>query len=198
MHTIVLKRTKFLKIMKTTIKFLTVLFLFVSTSSFAQVKLAHINSQEIVALMPEMDSANVKLEKYGKELSDQMQDMQKEFQTKYETYQQKSATWTAAVLESKQKELQDMLTRLEQFQQNAQQTFQMEQQKYYAPIYKKANEAITKVAKAGGYTYVIDLSAGAVIYVDDANAKNISDDVKRELSIPLDKKLPQQQQQPAN
>ena len=72
--------------MKTTIKFLTVLFLFVSTSSFAQVKLAHINSQEIVALMPEMDSANVKLEKYGKELSDQMQDMQKEFQTKYETY----------------------------------------------------------------------------------------------------------------
>ena len=74
----------------------------------------------------------------------------------------------------------------------------MEQQKYYAPIYKKANEAITKVAKAGGYTYVIDLSAGAVIYVDDANAKSISDDVKRELSIPLDKKLPQQQQQPAN
>ena len=53
--------------------------------------------------MPEMDSANVKLEKYGKELSDQMQDMQKEFQTKYETYQQKSATWTAAVIESKQK-----------------------------------------------------------------------------------------------
>ena len=196
--------------MKTTIKFLTVLFLFVSTSSFAQVKLAHINSQEIVALMPEMDSANVKLEKYGKELSDQMQDMQKEFQTKYETYQQKSATWTAAVLESKQKELQDMAQRqeqfqqeamqtsLEQFQQNAQQTFQMEQQKYYAPIYKKANEAITKVAKAGGYTYVIDLSAGAVIYVDDANAKSISDDVKRELSIPLDKKLPQPQQQPAN
>ena len=84
--------------MKKVTKLLAVVLMFVSAQSFAQVKLAHINMQELVALMSESDSANVKLEKYGKELSDQMQDMQKELQGKYETYQQKSGTWTASVL----------------------------------------------------------------------------------------------------
>ena len=164
----------------------------------AQAKFAHLNSQEIITVMPEFTKAQADLDAMSKKYQEEMQRTQEEFNKRYQEFVAQADSLPKTIAERRQKELQDMQTRLEQFQQNAQQTFQMEQQKYYAPIYKKANEAITKVAKAGGYTYVIDLSAGAVIYVDDANAKSISDDVKRELSIPLDKKLPQQQQQPAN
>lgn len=175
--------------MKKVTKLLAVVLMFVSAQSFAQVKLAHVNMQELVALMPESDSANVKLEKYGKELSDQMQDMQKELQGKYETYQQKSGTWTAAVLESKQKELQDMQGRLEQFQQNAQADYQQMNQKLYAPIVKKANDAITKIGKDNSYTYIFDISAGSLIYVSETLSTDIMPMAKKALGIPADKKL---------
>ncbi len=175
--------------MKKVTKLLAVVLMFVSAQSFAQVKLAHVNMQELVALMSESDSANVKLEKYGKELSDQMQDMQKELQGKYETYQQKSGTWTASVLESKQKELQDMQGRLEQFQQNAQNDYQQMNQKLYAPIVKKANDAVSKIGKENAYTYIFDLSGGSLIYVSESLSTDLMPLAKKALGIPADKKL---------
>ena len=87
-------------------------------TAFAQtLKFGHINSQELIGLMPERDSALVKLQSYTQELEDTIAEMQQEYQTKYNTYQQRQATWSAAVLESKQRELIELQQRLEQFSQ---------------------------------------------------------------------------------
>ena len=94
--------------MKNVTKFLALVMVLFATQSFAQTKLGHINMQELVALMPERDSAVIKIQNYAKELDETMQGMQQEFNTKLQTYQQKNATWTAAILEAKTKELQEM------------------------------------------------------------------------------------------
>ena len=94
--------------MKNVTKFLAIAMVFFATQAFAQVKIGHININELVELMPERDSAVVKLQNYAKELDETMQGMQQEFNTKLQTYQQKNATWTAAILEAKTKELQEM------------------------------------------------------------------------------------------
>ena len=107
--------------MKNVTKFLALVMVLFATQSFAQTKIGHINMQELINLMPERDSAVIKLENYAKDLDETMQGMQQEFNTKYQTYQQKSGTWTAAILEAKTKELQEMQDRLQMFQQNAQQ-----------------------------------------------------------------------------
>lgn len=177
--------------MKKITKFLALALVFVSTQSFAQnLKFGHVNLQEIVALMTETDSANVKLEKFGKDLSETMEGMQTEFQNKYQAYQQKYQTWTAAVLESKQKELQDMETRLQQFQQNAQGEYQQMQQQLFAPIFKKANEAIDKIGKDNGYIYIFDTSVGNILYINDSQSTDITSLAKKALNISPDKKLP--------
>ena len=76
--------------------------LFSSVSSFAQeLKFGHVNMQEIILLMDEMDSAQVVLEKFGKELQETFVSMQNEFQSKVNTYQQMSANWTPAVIDRK-------------------------------------------------------------------------------------------------
>ncbi len=157
-------------------------------------KFGHINLQETVYLMSEMDSAIVTLEKYSKDLQETFVSMQNEFQSKYNTYQQMSANWTPVVLQAKEKELQEMQQRLQQFEQSAQTELQQKQQEILAPIYKKANEALTKVGKANGFTYVFDISTATIPYVNDAVSINVSDMVKKELNIPLDKKLPKNTQ----
>ena len=139
--------------------------------------------------MDERDSAVVKLQNYEKELVETMQGMQQEFNTKYQTYQQKNATWTAAILEAKTKELQEMQDRLQMFQQNAQQEMGQLQQTLYAPIFDKANKAVEKVGTDGNFTYVIDLSAGALIF-KGASSIDLLPQVKAELGIPASKTTP--------
>ncbi len=177
--------------MKKVTKILALLMVLFATQSFAQTKIGHINMQELINLMPERDSAVVKLEKYAKELDETMQGMQQEFNTKYQTYQQKSATWTAAVLEDKTKELQGMQERLQAFQQNAQQEMGQLQQQLYAPIFEKANKAIEKVGTEGGFTYVIDLSVGVVIFKGESSI-DLLPMAKKELGIPAEKVAPSQ------
>ncbi len=184
--------------MKNVTKILALVMVLFATQSFAQTKLGHINMQELINLMPERDSAVIKLENYAKELDETMQGMQQEFNTKYQTYQQKSATWTAAILEAKTKELQEMQERLQMFQQNAQQEMGQLQQTLYAPVFDKANKAIEKIGTDGGFTYIIDLSAGAVIF-KGASSIDLLPMAKAELGIPASKVAPTQlaPQQPA-
>ena len=184
--------------MKKVTKILALVMVLFATQSFAQTKLGHINMQELINLMPERDSAVIKLESFAKDLDETMQGMQQEFNTKYQTYQQKSATWTASILEAKTKELQEMQERLQMFQQNAQQEMGQLQQQLYAPVFEKANKAIEKIATEGDFTYIIDLAAGAVIF-RGANSIDLLPLAKQELGIPANKVAPTQlaPQQPA-
>ena len=163
-----------------------------SISASAQIKAGHINTSEIISLMSERDSAMVKLQAYQADLLETMQGMQDEFNTKYAEFQKKANDWAPVVLEAKQKELQELDTRFQQFQQSAQQDFQQMQNTLMAPVVEKARVAIEKVAKANGLTYVFDLSAGALIYFDDASSLDMLPLVKKELGVPADKVAPTQ------
>ena len=164
----------------------------IGTSSAQNLKFGHINSQELISLMPERDSALIKLQDYTNELEQTITEMQQEYQTKYNTYQQKQATWTAAVLEAKQRELIGIQQRLEQFSQGAQQEYQQMQQILLSPVFQKANEAIAKVAKDNGFALIFDLSVGGVIYYDEQISVNILPMAKSELGIPAEKVAPTQ------
>lgn len=155
-------------------------------------KFGHINSQEVISLMTEMDSARVHLEAYRVEMADEMQGMQDEYYAKYNVYQQKQATWTPALKESKERELQEIVQSLQQFEKSVQQEMQNVQQNLMAPVYKKAQEAINKVAKENNMTYVYDLSSGALIYWDETVSMNLLELVKKELGIPAEKVAPTQ------
>lgn len=166
-----------------------------STISAQDVKFGNVDLQSVIYLMSEMDSATTVLQKYGNDLQETFVSMQNEFQSKLNTYQQMNANWTPAVLQAKEKELQEMEQRIQQFQQSAQQEMQQKQQEMVAPIYQKANAAVGKVGKANGFTFIFDTSASNIPYINSAVCIDVTDMVKKELSIPLDKKLAPQQQQ---
>ena len=91
-----------------------------SLSASAQ-KFAHVNFNELVMLMPAADSARAQIAASQQEAQDTYKSMTDEFQVKYQQYQQKSSTWTPAIRESKEKELQDIQTRIQDFDQSIQQ-----------------------------------------------------------------------------
>ena len=123
---------------------------FVLVAAFAQ-KFAHVNFQELVYLMPEMDAARETMNASQQEAQETFQVMVDEYNSKMSQYQQKASTWTAAILESKQKELADIEQRVQEFQQSIQMELQQQEQNLMAPIQQKAQETVAKLAKEGGY-----------------------------------------------
>lgn len=170
--------------MKKTLGILLVVVLVSTSSIFAQkdLKFGHINSSELLSVMPERDSARTELQSYSQMLQQELEAMQVEYQQKVTIYLEKQETYSDLVRQSKEAEFQEMQQRIQGFQQTAQQDLQQKEAELFQPIMDKAQAAIEKVAKANGFTYIFDLSAGGVVYFSDQSI-DILPLVKKELGI---------------
>ena len=66
------------------------------------------------------------------------------------------------------------------------------QQTLMTPIYQKAQEAINKIGKDNNLLYIFGTSAGAIIYMDEAQCMNLLPLAKAALGIPAEKVAPSQ------
>ena len=122
---------------------LTVLFALAGQNVMAQnLKFGHMNSDELIQTLPEYDSANVKLEKFRKELVNDLELMSVELNNKSDAYNKESKNLTEIVKQTKEQELVDMNRRIQEFQTNAQQQLQDKQVELFQPIYAKVDKAI--------------------------------------------------------
>ena len=161
----------------------------------AQTKIGHVNFNELVTLLPEMDGVRETMNAANKEAEETFQDMYKEYQAKTQEYQQKESTWSASVKETKAKNIADLEGRLQEFQQNISQELQQQQQQLTAPLVQKVQDGIKKIAKAAGVTVVLDTTS--MLYVDEASTVNLMDAARKELGIPADRTIESLQQQMA-
>ena len=152
-------------------------------SSVSAQKFARINMQEVVTVMPEFAEAEKNLESFGKDLQEQMEQIQVEFNNKLADFQKNQATMADSIKQMKQQELEQLQQRFGEFQQIAQQDFQKKQAELIEPVQKKAQEAINKVAKANGYIVVFDTSVQTLAYLDEAQVVDIAALVKKELGV---------------
>ncbi len=148
----------------------------------AQVKIAHVNTADIMEVMPERSKVEKDLEKYYSDLEQQLQTMAKEYQTKMQDYEANQATMSNLVKQSKEKEIIDLQNRIQQFQDNAQTDFAAKREKLLTPLLEKIQNAINVVGKEKGYTYIIDLATGAVVY-HGTDAVDLTPAVKAKLGI---------------
>ena len=166
--------------------FIIALAAFATLSASAQT-FGRVNFSELVALMPEMDQAREVIAASQKEAEETYSAMVEEYQSKLSQYQQKQATWTAAIRESKEKELYDMQNRIQEFQQNIAQELQQQQSQLQAPIYEKANKAVQEIAKAKKLTALFD--ATQALYFDENAVVDLTAEARKALGIAEDRTL---------
>lgn len=151
-------------------------------SAFAQ-KIGHINSNDLLMAMPERATIETEIQNHAKQLETQLTTMQRELETKYQDFQAKESLMTEAIREDKIKELTSLEQRLNDFQERAQADLQKKEQQLTEPLITKAKNAINKVAKENGYTYIIDSGIGFILYIDETSGEDIMPLVKKELGL---------------
>lgn len=162
----------------------TLVFVTVALFSFnlqAQDKFGHIDSSEILALMPETKNAEQAIQNYAVELENQLKAMYSEYETKLAEYTDGEKLMTDVVKQSKITNLEDLQLRINQFQQNSQNDLQKRRNDALKPILEKAQNAVNEVAQENGYTYIFDISTGTVVFKTDAN--DITALVKAKLGV---------------
>ncbi|MFI3330588.1 MAG: OmpH family outer membrane protein [Rikenellaceae bacterium] len=153
-----------------------------ATAAFAQ-KFGYINSQDLISVMPERVEVETKLEALSKELTEQLEAIQVEYNNKAQELQKNRSLWSASVIQLKERELQTLQQRFGEFQQTAQQDMQNMQTQLMAPVVTKAEAAITKISEANGLTAVFDVSSGALAYYNKATMQDVLPLVKKEMGI---------------
>lgn len=168
--------------MKNMIKLVAVAaFMLAAMSVSAQVKLGHINTQELIQAMPETAEARKTLETKQTEIENELTNMQESFRTKLEEYSKSAETMSDVIRASKEQELQELQQRIQNFQQLAVDNLRSTEQELFQPIMDKALNAIKEVGKENGFTYVFDLNAG-ILYFSD-NTEDILPLVKKKLGL---------------
>ncbi|MBU3713437.1 MAG: OmpH family outer membrane protein [Ferruginibacter sp.] len=122
----------------------------------AQNKTGYINTEELIAAMPEAEKAEAELKEYQTSLAQQGQDMMKELNDKDSIFVKDSLKLSPSMKEIKKNELVSLYQRVQSWNQQAQEMYQQEAQKKIIPIRNKAFEAIRAVAKESGYAYILD------------------------------------------
>lgn len=169
--------------MKKTLIVILVAILAMGGTAFAQknVKLGHINSTDLMQIMPGRDSAQAILQKESEELQEQLQTMYDEYEKQVKDYQEKQSGWSELIRESQQKRIQDLAKRIQEFEENARERLSKRQEEVLQPIIDRAKKAIEQVAKENGYTYIFDAGVGVLLYQQDSD--DIMPLVKKKLGI---------------
>ncbi len=174
--------------MKKFLKLTLAIALMVSATAVNAQKFGRVDLAAIVTNMTEFKEAQTNLEAYGRDLQDQLEQIQVEFNKLYADYEKNVTTYTDAVRQLKERELTELQQRFQDFQQIAQQDMAKKEGELMNPIYEKANEAVKQVASAGGYVAIFSTTSdqpasAGLAYFDPEQLVDITPEVKAVLGI---------------
>ena len=158
------------------------LIILVCGAAIAQQKWGHINSNELLQVMPELKKVQAQITDYSKQLDAQNNSMLTEYQTKRSDLEQNGASMAEAIQQTKIQELKDLEGRIGEFQNSASNKLNTKEIEMLKPVMDKIQAAINTVSKENGYTYILDTSSGAVLYWPE-DSYDIMPLVKKQLGI---------------
>ena len=162
-------------------KLIAILFLMAPLAIFAQ-KFGHLNSADIIQLMPEYATAQTELQNLEKQYTNELQMMESELAKKSEAYEREKATLPVNIQQRREQELQELYGKMQQYYQQSQQELQMASQEKMAMLTEKITKAIKEVGVAGGYLYIFDVASG-IPYISETLSTDVTSTVKAKLGI---------------
>lgn len=154
-----------------------------TTLSAQTQKFGHVNSGNLLEMLPEVKNADTELGKLREQL---FKDRDAKFAAFQEKYQKAIEAFNSGNLSPKQQQEQEQMIRAEQeklgqLEQNIQLQIGKKREELLQPILNKLDEAIQAVGKEGGYTMIFDTASGGMLFA--AEAEDVTPKVKKKLGL---------------
>lgn len=164
-------------------KILLMVLMIAPITAFAQ-KFAHYNTEQIANVYPAYTAAQKELEDLSNAFRAELEEMQKDLQTKYDKAQKEINESTPENIRQRRLgELDDIQQRIQAYYQKSQQDLEQKQAQLMQPIMEKFRDAVDAVLKEGGYVYGIDKSIVSGIAINETLSTDITEQIKKKLGI---------------
>lgn len=153
-------------------KVLVILTLVCSTfAAQAQTKVGHINSSNLLEMLPEADSIQKQLAEVQEMWQRILAEKETEAKTKYNALMIiiDKPSVSDSEKEIKTQEVENLQKQYQELQKRANDDLQIKQEELLSPLLEKVKKTISEVAKANGYAYVMDTTEGSGIIYSDSS-----------------------------
>jgi len=140
--------------------------LFIGFSTHAQNKVGTVDSDYIMARMPQLKTVQERISKYGAKLDSIRKDKIAQYDAKAKAYNDAVKTLSEADKKTKYDEIAKMNQEILKFRQNASQMMQLRREEYLRPLYKKIGDVVAQVAKEKGYSQILTSNGNQFAYFD--------------------------------
>jgi outer membrane protein len=153
-------------------------------SLFAQEpKFGHINSVEILSLMPEQAIIEKTINDLNTQWNHELTKLRDEYYVKIKEYQDKlNSNMPESIKAARQSEIAELEKRIASLQKTANVDLQKKQQDLFAPVIERVKKAIEEVGIENDYLYVFDLSTQGIIF-KSPKSNDITQMVKKKLDL---------------
>jgi len=148
--------------------------------AFAQEKIAHLNSADVVTAMPEYKAMTDSMQKQATAFQAEFKGITDEYTKKFTDFNNQQDSLNNAIKLRRTAELDQIRQRAADFQEFAQQEQEKLQQALMGPIYNKLQKAIDDVGKENGFLYI--LNSQSLLYASPGSV-DATPLVKKKLGI---------------
>ena len=157
-------------------------------ATWAQQKIAYVDSQYIYGRYPEFATAQQKLDRLAQEWQQELEKKQQEVDELFQEYQARELLYTQEERQRKRQEIIDEETQVERLRNQyfgPEGDLFKQQEQLLKPIQEKVLTAIEEIAQAEGYDYVFD-KGGDFVFLFASEQFDLSNQVLEELGIEIE------------
>ncbi|MBZ9631185.1 OmpH family outer membrane protein [Salegentibacter sp. LM13S] len=162
---------------------LLIAFLCFSVLVNAQTKVGTIDTDYILAQMPEMQEVNEGLKAYDQQLQQDFQGNVQKYDTLVKTYQANAASLADDARQQSESEIIELENQIKQFRQRAQVMMQMRRNELTDPLYEKIDAAMRAVIQEEGFTQILHAGGNSLAF--SAQDYDITEKVMTKMGIEI-------------
>jgi outer membrane protein len=164
------------------------LLLFIGVLGYGQqpMKFGHVNTQEIINSLPELNVIQTQIESEYKQKENQLTTMQEDLKNQQEAYMKVAQSMSSQARADKESELQAMGQKVQNYFMLAQQQLQAKEQELKMPLLQKVQTAIQEVGDENGFLYIFEVAGGMPIYRSEQST-DVTPLVKAKMGITITK-----------
>lgn len=145
-------------------------------------KFGYLSYREAIKSMPDYAVAKQNLASLRSQYEEETKRSEEEFNRKYELFLEGQGELAAPILKKRQAELQELLAKSIDFKNEARRLLNKAKKDMYAPLEKKLDSVLARIAKERGYAFIINTDGNALPYADPATGEDITAAVKAALA----------------
>lgn len=144
----------------------------------AQVKFAHFSYEAVYTSMPGHAIVKENMKKLASQYDAETKRAEEEFNLKYEEFLEGQRTFAPAILNKRQAELQEIMSRNIAFKEEARRLLKQAEEDLKMPLKAKINDALKRIGAERGYAFIINTDNNACPYINPAMGTDITAELK--------------------